>query len=141
MKKIIAIISIIFLFPHLSSAKIEIGANFGAPAFFNAALGYWPNKFGLRLSGMYFDQSNNGCQFNLIYKYFDDGKVNRSWGIALASSQDVGCDWSYLGPVYNYTNEHFFLELGIAKPIAVRRGDFSKIFIFPIFQIGYMYWL
>ena len=129
----------LLLFVPIASAKMEIGANFGAPAFFNAAAGYWFDPWGIRISGMYFEEKMNGAQLNVTYKYEDDGKVTRSFGVAVASSQDRGCDWSYLGPVYDYTNGAYFLEVGIVTPIAVRRGDFSKITIFPIFQIGYIY--
>lgn len=129
----------IVLFAQLAFAQAEIGVNFGAPAFFNAALGYWHGPYIARISGMYMEEQANGLQFNLGYKYYDDAKVTRSFGIAVASSQDAGCDWSYLGPFYDYTNENFFFEMGIVAPIAVRRGDFSDITVFPIIQIGYMW--
>lgn len=139
MKKIALTLIVFFLFTPFASAEMEIGAVFGAPAFLNAAAGYRFDPWVIRISGMYFEEKMNGVQLNVMRKYEDDSKVTRSLGIAVASSQDRGCDWSYLGPVYDYTNGAFFLELGIVTPIAVRRGDFSNITIFPIFQIGYIY--
>ena len=58
MNKYIILILIGFIFianlNDFSSAQtFEIGGNFGAPAYFNAAAGYWNNRFGLRVSGMY----------------------------------------------------------------------------------------
>lgn len=140
MKKILMTIIMVHFFAQLAFAQVELGVNFGAPAFFNAALGYWHGPYLARISGMYMGETANGLQFNLGYKFVDDGKVTRTLGIAVASSQDAGCDWSYVGPFYDYTNENFFLEMGLAFPTEVRRGDFSNIPVWPIFQIGYR-WL
>jgi hypothetical protein len=116
-----------------------MGAGVGMPVYFNGALGYWYDPVGVRLSGMYFGKRSNGVQFNLGYELSENDNTSHCLGIAIGKSEDQGCDWSYLGPVYNYYYYWLFLEIGLSKVIEVRRGDFSDTPYFPLFQISYIH--
>lgn len=117
----------------------EVGAIVGSPAYFNGAIGYWFGPVGSRLSGAYLGRFLNGIQFNLGYKLWDSANTLHNLGIAAGRSQDAGCDYSYLGPVYDLNYKRFFLEIGGGKVFNVRRGDFSSLPYWVILQIGYMY--
>lgn len=88
---------------------------------------------------MYLSKYTNGIQFNLGYKLSDNAKTRHNFGIAIGRSQDPGCDYSYLGPVYDLSYRWFFLEIGVGKVIQVRRGDFSSLPYWVILQIGYIH--
>lgn len=119
----------------------EMGTNIGMPATINVAIGYWFGPVGLRLSGMYWGEGTqkgtNGVQFNAGYKLSDNAKSLQNLGVAVGREQGPGCDWSYLGPVYNLNYKWFFLEIGLAKVLKVKRGAFGSLQF--IFQIGYMH--
>ena len=117
----------------------EVGIFLGSPAFFNAGFGYWFGPVGLRLSGTYLSKDTNGIQFNLEYKLSDNAKIRHNLGIAVGRAQDPGCDYSYFGPVYDFTYKSFFLEIGAGKVFNVRRGDFSDLPYWIILQIGYVH--
>ncbi len=51
----------------------EIGINIGTPAALNLAFGHWFNSVGVRVSGMYFGQTN-GVQLNLGLKLSDNAR-------------------------------------------------------------------
>ena len=121
------------------NSYFEAGVVIGSPSFFNGTIGYWFGPVGLRVSGMYSDESMNGIQFNLGYKLKDNAGTLRNLGIAVGRAQDPGCDYSYLGPVYDLNKKRFFLEIGVGKVFNVKRGDFSSLPYWAIFQIGYMY--
>ena len=120
-------------------SHFEAGIIFGSPAGFNAITGYWFRMVGLHLSGIYSNKYTNGIQFNLGYKLSENAKTRHNFGIAIGKSQDRGCDYSYLGPVYDLNYRRLFLEIGVGKVIKYRRGDFSSLPYWIIFQIGYMH--
>lgn len=122
-----------------ANSYFEAGAIVGSPSFLNGAVGYWFGPVGLRVSGGYSDRFQNGIQFNLGYKLCDNDRILRNLGIAVGRSQDLGCDYSYWGPVYDLNKKKFFLEIGVGRVFNVKRGDFSSLPYWIIFQIGYMY--
>ncbi len=121
------------------NSYFEAGVIIGSPSFLNGSIGYWFGPVGLRVSGMYSDKSINGIQFNLGYKLKNKAGTFRSLGIAIGRAQDLGCDYSYLGPVYDWNYKRVFLEIGVGKIFNVKRGDFSSLPYWAIFQIGYMF--
>jgi len=97
----------------------EVGIIAGTPAFINALNGFYIDPVGLRLSGMYLNKNTNGVQLNLEYKLSENIKTRHNLGIAIGKSQDSGCDYYYLGPVYDFYYKSFFLETGVSKIIHV----------------------
>ncbi len=114
----------------------ELGIVF---AGFGAMAGYWFGPFGFQLSGSYFGRRMNGAQFAAAIRISDTTLRRHALGGAVGRSQDPGCDYSYIGPVYSYTRKHLFLEIGAGKTFNVKRGDFSDLPWWIIFQIGYVY--
>ena len=110
----------------------------GSPGF-GAMAGYWFGPFGFQLSGSYFGRRMNGVQFDAAIRVVDTTFRRHALGGAVGRSQDPGCDYSYIGPAYAYTRKHFFLEIGAGKTFNVKRGDFSDLPWWIIFQIGYVY--
>ena len=111
----------------------------GGPTVINFSGSIWFKPVGIRVSGGYFETEMNGIQFNLNYKIKDNVTHRHSIGLAFGKSQDRGCEYSYFGPVYDFTYKKFFIEFGVCKVIHVERGDFSDLPYWIIFQIGYVY--
>ena len=136
-------ITTLFLFNTNCLAKqdlsFNIGVNLGMPSFVNLSLGCTYGNIDCRISGMYSDEKNNGLKLNLGYKVADIDNTRHIFGIAAGRSQDSFCDWSFMGPVYIFNDRAFYLELGVAKVLEVRKGDFSNLPYFPIIQAGYNY--
>jgi hypothetical protein len=116
----------------------EAGGILGSPSI-GGIVGYWFGPVGIRVSGGYQEKRMNGIQFNLGYKLTDNNKTRHAVGVALGRSQDRGCDYSYLGPVYDLNYKWFFLEIGVGKVFNVKRGDFSDLPWWIILQVGYMH--
>lgn len=122
----------------------EMGANLGWPAVINGAVGYWFGPVGLRLSGMYWDGENqdgiNAVQCDIGYKLSDN--VNTLHSVAVAggtSRESLRGEWSYLGAAYCLNHKWFFLEIGLAKIVEIRREVYPIGSFQAIFQIGYMH--
>ena len=118
---------------------VETGLLGGMPACFNLTAAYHYKPIGIRVSGGYLNDNSNGIQFNLNYKISDNYKIRHNIGIAVGRSQDTGCDFCYAGPVYDLTYKRIFVELGVGKVFEVRRGDFSDLPYWVIFQVGYVH--
>ena len=86
---------------------------------------------------MYTDSDTNGLQFNIRYQFYDKKNMDHKVCIACGRSQDPGCDYSFLGPVYDLRYKWFFSEIGIGKRTKVRRSIFRNSPYFLIIQIGY----
>lgn len=122
-----------------NNSFLEVGIVGGMPAYVNILCGYWIDPFGIRLSGMFLAYNSNGAQFNIGLKISEKTKNRHCLGAAVGKSQDRGCDYYYLGPVYDFYYKDFFVEAGVCKIIHVIRGDFSSTPYWVILQIGYVH--
>ncbi len=111
----------------------------GSPTCFNISGSYWLKQFGVRVSGGYFETDMNGLQLNVNFKLKDNMKHRHNIGIALGKSQDRGCEYSYFGPIYDFTYKKLFVEFGVCKVFNVERGDFSNLPYWIVLQFGYTY--
>ena len=114
----------------------EIGINIGTPAALNLAFGHWFNSVGVRVSGMYFGQTN-GVQLNLGLKLSDNARRRHALfiigGISNIDLNNRVREWTFLGLVYNLNFRGFFLEPGLT----FGEGDYSNPQV--ALQIGYMH--
>ena len=117
----------------------ELGLLGGMPAYINLTTGYYYKHIGFRISGGYINENSNGFQCNLNYKISDNYKIRHNIGVAIGNSQDTGCNYCYVGPVYDLTYKKIFIELGISKVFDVRSGDFSELPYWVLFQMGYVH--
>ncbi len=122
-----------------NNSFLEAGIVGGMPAYVNILCGYWIDPFGIRLSGMYLAYNSNGVQFNIGLKISEKAARRHCLGAAIGKSQDRGCDYYYLGPVYDFYYKDFFVEAGVCKIIHVIRGDFSSTPYWVILQVGYVH--
>ncbi len=124
---------------EIHNSFLEAGIVGGTPTFINVLGGYWFGLVGFRLSGMYLAYNSNGIQFNIGLKISEKTARRHCLGAAIGKSQDRGCDYYYLGPVYDFYYKDFFVEAGVCKIIHVIRGDFSSTPYWVILQVGYVH--
>ena len=120
------------------SSYLELGITSGMPTFINATVGYCFHSMNLRLSGGYWGNKLNGAQATFAYVIKDTYRIRHNIGVAVGRSQDMGTDYCYVGPVYDYNYKHFFIEAGFCRVFSVKRGEFD----FPywiIIQVGYVH--
>jgi hypothetical protein len=120
-------------------SHFEIGLVAGTPYSISLLGGYWIDPLVFRASGMYYGYNKNGVQLNLGFEVGKKTNCIHCIGAAIGKAQDPGCDYYYLGPVYDLYYKRLYLELGPCKVIHVERGDFSDLPYWIILQVGYVY--
>jgi hypothetical protein len=123
-----------------SSTFIEYGITGGTPSTVNVDVGVWSDRFGLRVSGMYFGTTVNGIQLNYGYRFWYDSKRYHALGLVtayhhngiIAESIEYGL---YVGLVYNYRYKNFFFETG---PVLGRKNGKNLSHGVWAIQIGWI---
>ncbi|MBT5269665.1 MAG: hypothetical protein HOG80_08420 [Candidatus Marinimicrobia bacterium] len=124
----------------------ELGVVLSLPII-SPAFGYWFGPYGIRVSGMYYEEDLNAFHLNLGYKRFDDEKKQRSINILLSrfEGSDAGANYDYtsLGATYSWNSifgiRGLFVELGMAKVLHDNIGNVTDEFLVPCGYIGYIH--
>ncbi len=120
---------------HLDSSYAEIGLTLGTPAMFNVTGGYWFGRFGLRITGLSYEELGKyGVQTNLGLRLFDDGDNSHMLGLIIGTSL-LDERRTYWGAAYNFNLHGFFLEAGVGW----QGLPYSRIGFMPVFQAGFVW--
>lgn len=107
------------------------------------SIGYWWNRRGVRLSGMYLKKDQHVFHLNFGYAVFDSEKVQHSINLLTSriSGSDPGADYRYwsTGIAYGVNFRGFFLELGLAHPWKDELGNLEDDPVIPCGYLGYIY--
>jgi len=107
------------------------------------SLGYWWNRTGVRLTGMYLNNDTHEFQFNFGYAFYDTVKLQQSVSLVTCwvVGSDPGADYRYgaTGLSYSINYRGFFFELGLVKPWRDDIGNLENDFVVPCMNWGYIY--
>jgi len=145
---IIAILFIFILTPNFTFSKenetlsyLEIGIT--KSILINPSIGYWYNKKGIRISGMYLNKNSNELHINFGYSLYDSRRTQHSINLLTSwiTGSDPGADYKYAatGVAYSLNYRGFFFELGLAYPWRDDIGNLKNDPVVPCGYIGYIY--
>ena len=110
---------------------------------FRPSIGYWWNRAGVRLSGMYLNEDLHEFQFNFGYAFYDTVKLQQSINLVTCwvVGSDPGADYRYgaTGFSYNMNYRGFFFEIGLAMPWRDDIGNLEDDPVVPCLSWGYIY--
>jgi len=110
---------------------------------FRPSLGYWWNRMGVRLSGMYLNKDSHVFQFNLGYAFYDSVKLQHSANLVTCwvVGSDPGADYRFGATGFSYSINYrgFFFELGLAMPWRDDIGNLEDDPVVPCMSWGYIY--
>ena len=107
------------------------------------SIGYWWNRTGVRLSGMYLNEDFHEFQFNFGYAFYDSIKLQQSINLVTCwvVGSDPGADYRYGATGFSYSINYrgFFFELGLAMPWRDDIGNLENDPVVPCLNLGYIY--
>ena len=107
------------------------------------SIGYWWNRAGFRLSGMYLNNDSHEFQFNFGYAFYDKVKMQQSVNLVTSwvVGSDPGADYRFgaTGLSYCINYRGFFFELGLAVPWRDDIGNLEDDPVVPCLSWGYIY--
>ena len=110
---------------------------------FRPSIGYWWNRTGVRLSGMYLNEDSHEFQFNFGYAFYDTVKLQQSVNLVTSwvVGSDPGADYRFgaTGLSYCINYRGFFFELGLAVPWRDDIGNLENDPVVPCLSWGYIY--
>ena len=107
------------------------------------SIGYWWDRSGLRVTGMYLNKEHHEFHLNVGYRLYDSEKVQH--GINLLTSwvagSDPGANYRYgaTGIAYSLNYRGIFLEIGLARPWRDDIGNLADDLVVPCGYWGYIY--
>ncbi len=122
--------------------KSELGITLGMPANFNLVFSKHIDDLVLKATGFSLGTFGTGIQIDVGYKFSEFDRTYHSLNVVGGISSFSGTNndkkwvnikWNYVGIVYNFNTNGFFLQPGIS----IGEGNISSpVFLF---QIGYVY--
>ena len=107
------------------------------------SIGYWWNRTGVRLSGMYLNKDSHEFQSNIGYAFYDKVKLQQSINLVTSwvVGSDPGADYRFgaTGLSYCINYRGFFFELGLAVPWRDDIGNLENDPVVPCLSWGYIY--
>ena len=107
------------------------------------SIGYWWNRTGVRLTGMYLNHDLHEFHVNIGYAFSESAKVQHSINLLTSRvvGSDPGADYRYTstGLAYSLNVRGFFLELGLAHPWRDDIGNLKNDPVVPCGYFGYIY--
>ncbi len=124
-----------------SNSYPELGVTLGAIP--HLSMGYWWERKGVRVSGMYLNKKRNEFHLNLGYAHVETKRVQRSINVLTSwvVGSDPGADYEYAatGIAYGINYKGFFLELGLGIPWKDDIGNLEGDLVIPIGYLGYIH--
>jgi len=110
---------------------------------FRPSIGYWWNRAGVRLSGMYLEEDLHEFQLNFGYAFYESVKLQQSINLVTCwvVGSDPGADYRFgaTGLAYNINYRGIFFELGLAVPWRDDIGNLEDDPVVPCMSWGYIY--
>ena len=107
------------------------------------SIGYWWNRTGVRLNGMYLNHDLHEFHVNIGYAFSESAKVQHSINLLTSwiAGSDPGADYRYTatGLAYSVNVRGFFLEIGLAHPWRDEIGNLKNDPVVPCGYFGYIY--
>ena len=107
------------------------------------SIGYWWDRIGMRVTGMYLDEEHHEFHFNIGYEVSGSEKVQQSINLLTSrvAGSDPGADYKYwaTGLAYSINYKGFFMELGLAHPWKDELGNLADDPVIPCGYLGYIY--
>ncbi|MCI5141323.1 MAG: hypothetical protein D3909_06265 [Candidatus Electrothrix sp. ATG1] len=125
---------------HLSYPELGITTS---SLLIQPSIGYWWNRIGLRMSGMYLKEDQHEFHLNIAYAFSASENLQQSINLLTSrvAGSDPGADYKYwaTGIAYGLNYRGFFLELGLALPWEDELGNLADDPVIPCGYIGYLY--
>lgn len=107
------------------------------------SIGYWWDRKGIRLSGMYMHKELYEYSFNLAYETAETQNAQHSINLLTrwVVGSDPGADYDFAstGIAYALNYKGFFLEIGIAVPWQDNLGNLANDPFIPTGYWGYIH--
>ena len=125
---------------HLSYPEFGITTS---SMLIHPSIGYWWDRIGLRVSGMYLNEDQHEFHLNIGYEFFASENLQQSINLLTSrvAGSDSGADYKYwaTGIAYGVNYKGFFLELGLARPWEDELGNIADDPVIPCGYVGYLY--
>lgn len=119
----------------------ELGVT--ASSLIHPSIGYWWDRKGVRLTGMYLDKHHYEYHFNIGYEIKDSDNIQHSLNLLTSwvVASDPGADYKYAatGVAYGLNYKGYFLEIGLAVPWRDELGNLSDNPVVPCGYWGYIH--
>jgi hypothetical protein len=120
---------------HLSYPELGITTS---GLLIHPSIGYWWDRIGLRVTGMYINKDHHEFHLNIGYAFSDSATVQQSINLLTSwvAGSDPGADYRYgaTGIAYSLNYRGFFFEIGLARPW---RDDLGNLAHDPVVPCGY----
>ncbi|MCI5137633.1 MAG: hypothetical protein D3922_04285 [Candidatus Electrothrix sp. AR1] len=125
---------------HLSYPELGITTS---SMLIHPSIGYWWDRIGLRVSGMYLNEDQHEFHLNIGYEFSASENLQQSINLLTSrvAGSDPGADYKYwaTGIAYGVNYKGFFLELGLARLWEDELGNLANDSVIPCGYVGYMY--